>query len=179
MGNPAEETYCYPNASLFNHPPGCCQRFFCRLLRPHFARGEPKSFAIPVPTSHAGCVTQPLALVLYERLLPGTQLINRLRDLQYRVAAVTDPEQLLAVAARERPMLLLADLFSEHHDVCALIAAFRQHPATAHVPVLAFAEQPDEALMHTARAAGATMVVGHAALLAHLPRLLEQVLQVD
>lgn len=124
-------------------------------------------------------MTQPLALVLYEKLLPGTQLINRLQDLHYRVVPITQADQLLAVAAREGPMVLLADLASEQHDVCALIAAFRRHPATAHVPVLAFAEHPDESLLRAARQAGATMVVGHAALLAHLPQLLEQVLQVD
>lgn len=142
-------------------------------------RAPREKFAIPTPGSHAGGVTQPLALVLYEKLLPGTQLINRLQDLHYRVTAITQADQLLAVAAREGPMLLLADLESDHHDVCALITAFRRHPATAHVPVLAFAEQPDEALMSAARAAGATMVVSHAALLAHLPQLLEQVLQVE
>jgi PleD family two-component response regulator len=177
VGNPAEETYCYPNAYLFNHLSPACQRFFGR---PNRAGWSPeKGFAIAVSRSHAGGVTQPLALVLYEKLLPGTQLINRLQDLHYRVLPVTQPDQLLAVAAREGPMLLLADLAAERHDVCALIAAFRRHPATAHVPVLAFAEQPDEALVNAARAAGATMVVGHAALLAHLPELLEQVLQVE
>jgi CheY-like chemotaxis protein len=124
-------------------------------------------------------VTQPLALVLYEKLLPGTQLINRLQDLHYRVAPITQPDQLLAVAAREGPMVLLADLASDHHDVCALIAALRRHPATAHVPVLAFAERLDEALVKAARAAGATMVVSHAAVQSHLPQLLEQVLQVE
>ncbi|MCX8092277.1 MAG: hypothetical protein N3I86_15305 [Verrucomicrobiae bacterium] len=124
-------------------------------------------------------MTQPLALVLYEKLLPGTQLINRLQDLHYRVTAITQPDQLLDIATREGPMLLLADLASDHHDVCALIAAFRRHPATAHVPVLAFAERPDEALIDAARAAGATMVVSHAALQAHLPQLLDQVLQVE
>ena len=41
-------------------------------------------------------MTQPLALVVYEKLLPGTQLVNRLQDLHYRVQAVTDADTLFA-----------------------------------------------------------------------------------
>jgi hypothetical protein len=32
-------------------------------------------------------VTRPLAIVFYEKLLPGTQVVNRLTDLGYRVTA--------------------------------------------------------------------------------------------
>ena len=53
---------------------------------------------------------QPLALVLYERLLSGSQLTNRLQDLGYRVQAVTDAGRLVAEAAREKPLLLFADV---------------------------------------------------------------------
>ena len=40
---------------------------------------------------------QPLALVLYEKLLPGTQLVNRLQDLNYRVQTVNDAALLTGV----------------------------------------------------------------------------------
>ena len=53
---------------------------------------------------------QPLALVFYEKLLPGSQLVNRLQALQYRVQAVNNAGELLAAVRREMPMLLLADL---------------------------------------------------------------------
>src|SRR5262245_49139849 len=39
-------------------------------------------------------MTEPLALVVYEKLLPGSQLVNRLQDLKYRVQTVADPTQL-------------------------------------------------------------------------------------
>ena len=39
--------------------------------------------------AHADRMTQPLALVFYEKLMPGSQLVNRLQDLNYRVQAVT------------------------------------------------------------------------------------------
>ena len=40
-------------------------------------------------------MTQPLALVLYEKLLPGSQLVNRLQDLNYRVQVIPDAEKLV------------------------------------------------------------------------------------
>ena len=38
---------------------------------------------------------QPLALVFYERLLPGSQVVNRLQDMRYRVQVVGDPAGLV------------------------------------------------------------------------------------
>jgi len=71
---------------------------------------------------------QPLALVLYEKLMPGSQLVNRLQDLHYRVQPLADAGQLVACAEAEGPMLVLADLEStgaEH------LRGHRQPPATA------------------------------------------------
>ena len=48
------------------------------------------SFAICVRLFQADAMTQPLALVLYEKLLPGSQLVNRLQDLNYRVQTIAD-----------------------------------------------------------------------------------------
>ena len=35
-------------------------------------------------------MTRPLALVFYEKFMPGSQLVNRLQDLNYRVRVVND-----------------------------------------------------------------------------------------
>ena len=78
-------------------------------------------------------MTQPLALVVYEKLLPGTQVVNRLQDLNYRVQTVTDAETLVACAQAETPMLVVADLTSTHQDICALIARLRQNPSTSQI----------------------------------------------
>ena len=43
---------------------------------------------------HSGAMSEPLALVLYEKLLPGSQLVNRLQDLKYRVQTISDPAKL-------------------------------------------------------------------------------------
>jgi CheY-like chemotaxis protein len=122
-------------------------------------------------------MTEPLALVVYEKLLPGTQLVNRLQDLNYRVRAVTDPGTLLACARQEKPMLVLADL--EAANVCAVIGQLKQNPETQHIPVIAFAPDAAADLQAKAQTAGATLVVSEAAIVTHLSQFLEQALRVE
>ena len=55
-------------------------------------------------------MTQPLALVFYEKLMPGSQLVNRLQDLNYRVQAVNDLAAFLRSAQSEGPLLAVVDL---------------------------------------------------------------------
>ena len=124
-------------------------------------------------------MTQPLALVVYERLLPGSQILNRLRDLNYRVQAVTDADKLVEVAEQSRPMLVLADLESSRQTVCAALRRLRQTPSTGHLPVRAFGGENTPEAHAAARAAGATLIVGEAAILTHLPQFLDQALQID
>ena len=121
----------------------------------------------------------PLAIVFYEDLMPGSQLVNRLQDLQYRVQTVTDPAELVAGAGSAGPMLILADLVSTRADICALIKQLRSNPATAHVPVIAFADDAEEALQGAARAAGATVVVADSVILTHLVQFIERALLVE
>ncbi len=122
---------------------------------------------------------QPLALVMYERLLPGTQLVNRLQDLHYRVKAVTDASLLLTCAQQDKPMLVLTDVMSTRQDVCAAIHQLRNTPDTQHLPIISFAPDNEDSRRDSARAAGALLAVGDTALLAHLPELLERALQID
>ena len=124
-------------------------------------------------------MTQPLALIFYERLMPGSQLANRLQDLNYRVLAVNDLAVLPARVRAETPLLVLADLGSGGHTVCQAIAALKADAATQHIPVLAFAAENAAPLMEAAQKAGATLVAGETAMVNHLPQLLNQVLQVD
>ena len=124
-------------------------------------------------------MSQPLALVLYEKLLPGTQLVNRLQDLGYRVQTVSGSEPLLVGAIKEKPMLVLADLAARRTNVAEAISQLRQNPATSHLPVIAFADEKNAALQSAAREAGATLVVNEAAILPHLGQFLEQALHLD
>ena len=124
-------------------------------------------------------MTQPLALVVYEKLLPGSQLVNRLQDLNYRVQTLPNAEALVACAEAETPMLVLADLTSTHLDVCAVIGRLRQTPDTSHIPVIAFGPDAEEELQQAALAAGAVLATSETAVLSHLPELLEQALRVE
>jgi CheY-like chemotaxis protein len=124
-------------------------------------------------------VTQPLALVVYEKLMPGSQLVNRLHDLNYRVQPLTDASQLVAIAKSEGPMIILADLEFSHTDIAAVIAGLKNNHGTKHIPILAFADESAESLQTAARQAGATIVVSNTALSAQLPQLLEQALRVE
>ncbi len=123
-------------------------------------------------------MTLPLALLCYEDLMPGTHLVNRLQDLRYRVQVVANPAELPAVAAQHGAMLVLTDLASKRANVCDVIRQLRATQATSHLPVIAFADEADPALQAAGKAAGATLVVTDAAILTHLPQLIEQALQV-
>ncbi len=124
-------------------------------------------------------MTQPLALVLYEKLLPGSQIVNRLQDLNYRVEVVTDPALLGNAAEQSKPLLVLADLQSTHDDVCAALGRLKQNPATKHLPLIAFSAENPVELQAAALAAGITLLVTEAAILNHLPQLLQQALHVE
>jgi CheY-like chemotaxis protein len=138
-----------------------------------------KLFAISFRFFQAGVMTSPLALVVYENLLPGSQLANRLQDMGYRVQAITDPGSVLAQAEAEKPLVVLMDLDSKTADICDLIKRLKENPATGHLPVLAYADQKSKDLQQAAIAAGATLVAIDTALLAQLPQLLEQALEVQ
>jgi CheY-like chemotaxis protein len=123
-------------------------------------------------------MTQPLALVFYEKLLPGSQLVNRLQDLNYRVLTANDLPSLLRCAQTEGPMLVMLDLESKHDDVCRTIAALKADAATQHIPIIAFAGESAAELQAAAQQAGATLVVGETTVTTYLPQLLNQALQV-
>jgi CheY-like chemotaxis protein len=121
---------------------------------------------------------QPLALVVYERLMPGSQLVNRLQDLNYRVLPVNTLDRFAATVQRESPMLLFLDLATPG-DVCGAIASLRKTEATAHVPVIAFAPENAQSLLSAAQKAGANLVVTEVAIIAYLPQLIDQALHIE
>lgn len=113
--------------------------------------------------------------------MPGTQLLNRLTDLHYRAYPLTnaDAERVCSRALEDGPMLIFVDLVSAHSDVCAVISRLRKEPATSHIPIIAFADETQEKLQEAGRQAGATLVVTDSAVMAHLPHLIQQALQVE
>jgi len=124
-------------------------------------------------------MTKPLALVLYEKLIPGSQLVNKLQDLNYRVYTIADAGALVDYSQQKRPLVVLVDLTSTLANASSAIAQLKQNPDTRHLPVIAFAGEQETELQEAARKAGATLVVNEAAILTHLAQFLEQALHVE
>ncbi len=122
-------------------------------------------------------MTQPLALVLYEKLLPGSQLVNKLQDPKYRVQTLSDPGMLVECAEQAKPMVVFSDLEFSRNNACPAIARLKQTPSTAHLPVICFGPENSPELKEAALAAGVNLVVSETAILSHLPQFLEQALQ--
>jgi PleD family two-component response regulator len=124
-------------------------------------------------------MTKPLALILYESLMPGSKVVNHMQDLGYRVQSLSNPAQLVELAQKEKPMLVIADLVPHHARICEAIGALKSNPSTEHIPVLAVAGPKSAKQVAEATAAGARLVANSTALLDQLPQLLEQLLQVE
>lgn len=73
-------------------------------------------------------------------------------------------------------MLLIVDLDSAGIDLCPLIAELRGNPQTLHLPIVAFSATAEK--LPAAQRSGANVTVDEAALLTHLPQLLEEALRV-
>ena len=136
-----------------------------------------KGFAISWDVFENGSMNQPLALILYERLLPGTQLVNRLQDLQYRVHTINDIDALKPNARSLGPMLVLVDLEWSKGNIRDAISQLHQDPVTSHIPVIAFTREVTNDLEAAALQSGATLVASDNAVLNHLPQLLQQAIQ--
>jgi CheY-like chemotaxis protein len=115
--------------------------------------------------------------VCYEKLLPGSQLVNGLHDMGYRVRTLADVRALPGLAAEEKPLIVLADLEAE--GMCEAIAKLKKDTTTAHLPIIAFADGEKQELQAAGRAAGATLVVDAGGLLLQLKQLLDQALMVE
>lgn len=122
-------------------------------------------------------MTKPLAFLMYEELLPGSQLTNKLHDLGYRVQVVDGDS--VEAAMREKPIVAVMELTSSKIDVCGVIGELRENPATAHVPILAYTQPENTELQVAARDAGANLIASSARISDQLPALLEHVLELD
>jgi hypothetical protein len=137
-----------------------------------------KNFAFFPARPHAGGMTQPLALIYYEKLMPGSQLVNKLQDLNYRVQTVSDPALFQPGALRESPLLVIVDL-AGGGKVFSAIAGLKADAATSHIPVIAFAADGAAPATEAAQKAGAKLAVSEIAIANHLPELLDQALQIE
>ncbi len=124
-------------------------------------------------------VTRPLAIVFYEKLLPGTQVVNRLTDLGYRVTATQTAVDVPRLVREHKPMVVIADLVLRHGDFCGIIGQLRASPDLAHVPVLGYCDSKNTKLVDAALEAGAKLVAAEQGIPDQLAQLLDQVLAVE
>jgi CheY-like chemotaxis protein len=122
---------------------------------------------------------KPLALVLYEQLLPGTQLINRLQDCGYRVQSTGSPRELIELARAGRPLFVLADLRFVSANICDTFRQLKGDEDTKHIAIVAFADPADTRSQAAALEAGAAVVAGSDGILDQLEALLDQALHVE
>lgn len=122
---------------------------------------------------------KPLALLLHEKLMPGSQLVSKFETLDFRVATIAEPAELAPSAARLMPMLVVADLTSRRGDVLSAIAEMLRQEATAHVPVIAYMGREDEKVREAALQTGVKILATDATIVPHLPQFVEHALQVE
>lgn len=105
-------------------------------------------------------------------------LTGRLEEQGYRVAVLANPVELVTRAELDQAMVVFADLEGDALPALQAVELLRANPATAHIPVLTFARELDDAGQAAAMARGVTAAVPDSALLEHLPHLLERALEV-
>jgi len=124
-------------------------------------------------------MTEPLALVAYERSIPGSQLQVKLADLGYRTEHVADLGQIIGAAEASKPLLVLIDLEWRARDPMLAINSLRNTAATEHLPIIGYGDVSDENRLELALDNGATLVTGDDGMLLQLSRLLDQAMEID
>ena len=76
-------------------------------------RVDGKAFANRAGRINCPRMTQPLAFLMYEELLPGSQLPNKLQDLGYRVQVLNGSEDWATRVQNEKPIVAIMELASE------------------------------------------------------------------
>lgn len=122
-------------------------------------------------------MTQPLALLCHQNLMPGSKLVTRLEDLGYRVKVIATSTLLGPTASGLKPLVVFVDLRLKDEDPSAAIRLTHSDPGTAHIPILAYSDGKDSTIETAAREAGAALIVHETGLLSQLPHLLEQALE--
>jgi len=122
---------------------------------------------------------EPLALLMYQKLLPGSQLVNRLQDLKYRVQTIGTPADLAQSALAFKPMVVLVDLGSFNPELLREVHRLRELEGTQHLPVIGFGTPSGVQAETAALEAGVTLVVSESAILSHLSQCLAQALELD
>ncbi len=129
----------------------------------------------PVPDAPAP-PTRPLLLLIADDLLFPSRIREAVKPLglDLRVVATEAAARAVFASALPLPRAVLVNLNARRLDPAALIRALKADPATASVPLLAFAGHVETAKHEAARAAGADMVAANSSVSLHLGKLLDR-----
>ena len=101
---------------------------------------------------------RPLVIALCPDLMMRSRIESGLDIAGYRLRVVGGPTRLAEALAEESPACLMIDL-EAGGDAIAMIERLRADPATAPIPLAAFAGHTRDDLLDAARAVGADPVV--------------------
>lgn len=123
--------------------------------------------------------SQPVSMVIHDRLMPGSAIANRLVDRGWRVHTCSGKDVLLEQLRRHKPMLVVVQLDLRGGDTCQLIQDLRADVELAHMAVLAYGPLANTRLRDAAITAGAQVVAAESSILEQLPSLIDAALAVD
>ena len=119
---------------------------------------------------------EPLALVYFQKPLPGNQLVARLRNLNYRVQVLDRADELESLA-KSGVMLILADHDDASPELVKALVNVKQSQATSHIPIIVFSSA--NAGPGPQENTGNFLAVESSVLLQHLESFLEQALRIE
>lgn len=117
-------------------------------------------------------------LLVADDLMFPSRVREGVRPLNYEVqVAATETAALRDAAAVTRPITaILVNLTARRYDPLSVIRALKADPATAGIPLLAFAGHVEKEKHAAARDAGANLVAANSSVSLHLARLLPRLL---
>ena len=104
-------------------------------------------------------------------LMSGARIRGSAQAAGTAVRLVRGGDELVRAAVADQPRLIVVDL-EARGDPAGTIARLKAEPATAGIPVIAFAPHVREEAIAAARAAGAERVLARGEFIRDLPRLL-------
>lgn len=82
-------------------------------------------------------VVTPLRVLVVDDNADTLQLLRRYTsDTPYRLITTQDPEQCISLAEQFAPHIIVIDVMMPHVDGWKMLGRLRQHPATAHIPII-------------------------------------------
>jgi len=117
-----------------------------------------------------------LLLLIADDLLFPSRIREAVKPLGWELRVAATEAAARTVFASTQPRAVLVNLNARRLDPCALIRALKTDPATASIPLLAFAGHVESAKHEAARQAGADLVAANSSVSLHLGKLLDRLL---